>query len=86
MHVDEFRLHITQTFNISSQDFDRLMEEFLGYFDSTLEEYVRQRHLELQREGKKNEGIYREILEEVSLRRFASRPLSLRRVRRMIYG
>jgi hypothetical protein len=86
MRDDEFKLHITQTFNISRHDFDRLLEEFLGHFSSTLEEFVRQRHLELQREGKRNEKIYREIMEEVSLRRFACRPLSLRRVRRIIYG
>ncbi len=86
MRDNEFKNHITDTFNISEHDFERLLEEFLGHFASTLEEFVRRRHLELQREGKKNEEIYRVIREETAGRRFSSRPPSLRRVRRIIYG
>lgn len=86
MENEEFKRHIIETFGLSERDFDRLLEEFLGFFGTTLEEYVIHRHLELQRDGKKNKEIFRRIEEEASARRFAVEPLSTRRIRRMIYG
>jgi hypothetical protein len=82
----EFENHVCETFGLDKGGFDRLFEEFLSHFGSTLEEYIRRRHLELQHEGTKNQEIYSLIMTEVSERRFAAEPLSLRRIRRMIYG
>jgi len=65
---------------------ERLMEEFLIYFNQTVEEWVRSRHYHLQRQGYKNEAIYSIIAEELGMRRFTSEPLSIRQIRRLIYG
>lgn len=82
----EFKDHIMFSFNITEQDFLRLFDEFLGYFGSTLEEFVSRRHIELHKEGKKNPEIYRLIAREVSEKRFAAEPLTERQVRRIVYG
>lgn len=65
---------------------ERIAEDVLLYFNDTVEEWVRSRHYRLQHRGLKNEDIYRKISEEILERRFASRPLSIRQIRRMIYG
>ena len=85
LNVD-FENHICETFGMDTAGFKRLYEEFLSCFGLTLEEYVRSRHLELQREGMKNNDIYGLIMAEVPGLRFAAGPLTQRRVRRMIYG
>jgi len=86
MQSSEFRRHLEETYGIAGEDYSRLVEEFLAYFGSTLEEYVRARHLALQRLGKRNPEIFRQIVEESQTLRFAERDLSERRVRRLIYG
>jgi hypothetical protein len=86
MQASEFRRHLKETYGIAEDDFGRLMDEFLAYFGSTLEEFVRIRHLELQRMGKRNPEIYRQISGEARALRFVEKDLSERRVRRFIYG
>ena len=82
----DFKDHIMFSFNLSEQDFRRLMDEFLGYFGSTLEEYVRARQAELHKEGRKNQEIYSLIAREAAGMRFAAAPLSERQIRRIVYG
>ena len=86
MQSSELKNHLKETYGIPAEAFDRLMEEFLFYFGSTLEEFVRERHLQLQKMGKKNPEIYRQIAAEARNLRFAADDLSERRVRRIIYG
>jgi hypothetical protein len=82
----EFKDHLMFSFNLSEHDFKRLLDEFLGHFGSTLEEFARERHAELHKEGKRNPEIYRLIVREASERRFAAEHLTERQVRRIIYG
>jgi hypothetical protein len=86
MRDAEFKRHILDTYNISEGDFGRLIEEFLEHFDSTLNDYVRSRHSELQKEGGRNTAIYRVLMREIEDRRFAAGPLTERKIRRIIYG
>jgi len=86
MQSAEFKRHLELTYDIAEKDSDQLMEEFLAYFGSTLDEFVRARHGQLQKAGKKNPEIYRQILREAGTIRFAEKALSERRVRRIIYG
>jgi hypothetical protein len=86
MVSNEFKQYICNTFNLSDGSFTHLLDEFLGYFSSPLEDFVRVRHAELQREGKGNEEIYRLIAKEIPNRRFAVANLTIRRIRRIIYG
>lgn len=65
---------------------ERVVEEtFLAYGD-TVEEWVRSRHIRLQRQGLSNDTIYHIISREMSQRRFSAASLSLRQIRRLIYG
>lgn len=65
---------------------ERVIEEVRHAYGSTLEEWVRSRHIRLQRRGLRNEDIYRLLAEEIPLYRFAAAPLSIRQIRRLIYG
>ncbi|AEJ19788.1 hypothetical protein [Gracilinema caldarium] len=78
------RLH--HVYGIDPSMAARLMEEFVIYCNQTVEEWVRSRHYHLQRQGYKNEVIYDIIALELKDRRFASEPLSIRQIRRLIYG
>jgi hypothetical protein len=86
MERADLRLHVAQTFGVEPAAFDRLYEAFAAYFDVSLEEYVRRRHLELQKAGARNEAIYAALLAEARDMRFAERGLTERRIRRLIYG
>ena len=65
---------------------ERVVEEIFHAFRDTVEEWVRSRHIQLQRQGLPNETIYQIISRELEHRRFCAEPLSLRQIRRLIYG
>jgi len=60
--------------------------EVLGYFGESVEEYVRRRHRELKSEGLTNDQIFARIVAELPSRRVAPPHLSLRQLRRVVYG
>ena len=65
---------------------ERIVEDLMLAFGETVEEWIRSRHIRLQRRGLKNEEIYLTIEKELADRRFASERLTLRQIRRLIYG
>ncbi len=83
---EEFKDHVLSISPISEGQFEKLLEEINNYYDIGVKEYIQTRHLELKKLGMKNEEIYRTLLDEIGQRRFASPELSLRQVRRIIYG
>lgn len=60
--------------------------DVLAYFDETAEEFVRRRHRELQAGGLTNAEIFARISAELPHRAVAPPELSLRQLRRMVYG
>jgi hypothetical protein len=86
MNRADLQNHVTQSYGIRAEEFVRLYEAFAAYFDVTLEEHVRRRHLELQKTGMRNPDIYAALLEEVPDMRFAARGVTERKIRRLIYG
>lgn len=86
MNRSDLKSHIVDNYGITPESFERLFEEFAAYFDVTVEEFVRRRHLEMQKAGARNESIYAALMEEAREMRFAVRGLSERQVRRLIYG
>lgn len=64
----------------------RLIAEVLHFFDETSEDFIIRRHRELQQDGFSNSEIYKQIEAELGTHRFANPPLSLRQIRRVIYG
>ncbi|MGV9316971.1 hypothetical protein ACWDR0_33060 [Streptomyces sp. NPDC003691] len=64
----------------------RVVLDVLAYFDEKTEDYVRRRHRELQSGGLANAEIFERIAGELPHRAVAPPELSLRQLRRMIYG
>jgi hypothetical protein len=64
----------------------RVLDDVLADFAETAEQYVRRRHRELQRRGHTNEAIFSRIAQELPGRRFACGELSVRQLRRLVYG
>lgn len=77
---------ISRTYGIPIPQAERIVEDILIAYGDTVEEWVRSRHIRLRKGGMKNEDIYRQLAEELLRRRFASEPLTLRQIRRLIYG
>jgi hypothetical protein len=71
---------------LTERETAHLIEEVLAFLDEPVEQFVRRRHRELQREGLRNPQIYRQVAHEAACRRFRSQPLSTRQIRRLIYG
>lgn len=64
----------------------RVVLDVVAYFDETTEEFVRRRHRELQGGGLANPAIFRLIAEELPHRVVLPPSLSLRQLRRIVYG
>ena len=77
---------ISHTYSLDPDLVRRLEEEFRALSVETVEQFVVRRHQELQRAGWVNEAIYRQLQDEVREGRFRADVLSLRQVRRLIYG
>lgn len=64
----------------------RLVEDVLAHHAESLEDFVARRHRELAAEGLRNAAIYQRLCEEAQRRVFRVPALSVRQVRRIIYG
>nr|WP_203592219.1 MULTISPECIES: hypothetical protein [unclassified Streptomyces] len=64
----------------------RVVQDVLAYFDETTEEFVRRRHRELQAQGLVNATIFERIATDLGYRAVSPPELSLRQLRRIVYG
>jgi hypothetical protein len=83
---EELIIHLARTSRLSEREAAHLVEQVLAFLDDSLEQFVRRRHQELQREGVRNAQIYRQVAEEATRRRFRASALSARQIRRLVYG
>jgi hypothetical protein len=81
-----FREYLLGIADVSERDLDKLAEELRHHWSETVEEYVRRRHRELQKQRIPTRDIYGLIQGELSDRRFGGRHRSERQIRRLIYG
>ncbi|GAA5162093.1 MULTISPECIES: hypothetical protein [Amycolatopsis] len=65
---------------------ERVIADVVAYFSETTEEFVRRRHAELQRRGRKNAEIWQVISEELAQRPVGAGELTERQLRRIVYG
>ncbi len=63
-----------------------MVAEVVAYFSESVEEFVRRRHGELRARGLTNDQIFPGIAGELTARRVAAPELSLRQLRRIVYG
>ncbi|ETK32659.1 hypothetical protein MPTA5024_28515 [Microbispora sp. ATCC PTA-5024] len=78
--------HLTRTTSLGPGEAARVVADVLAYFGEPAEEYVRRRHGELKARGLTNDEIFPRISAELSGRRVSAPELSLRQLRRIVYG
>ena len=83
---EELVTHLARTSPLSQGEAARVVAEVLGYFGESVEEFVRRRHRELKTGGLTNEQAFARIAAELPARRVAPPQLSLRQLRRVVYG
>ncbi len=82
----EARRQLAARYGLGDEELAKLLEDLWLLTEETVEDYVLRRHAELRASGVPNERGFEILRREVEAGRFASPPLSLRQVRRMIYG
>ncbi|MEU7646718.1 MULTISPECIES: hypothetical protein [Streptomyces] len=85
MH-DDLVDHLTRSTPLQRGEALRVIQDVLAYFDETTEDFVRRRHRELQGQGLLNAAIFEQISADLAYRAVAPPELSLRQLRRIIYG
>ncbi|WP_018544958.1 hypothetical protein [Streptomyces sp. LaPpAH-108] len=85
MH-EELVDHLTRSTPLNRGEALRVIQDVLAYFDETTQEYVRRRHRELQADGLRNTAIFEQIEADLKYRAVAPPELTLRQLRRMVYG
>jgi hypothetical protein len=83
---DELVDHLTRSTPLHRGEALRVIQDVLAYFDETTEEYVRRRHRELQAQGLVNATIFERIEADLKYRAVAPPELTLRQLRRIVYG
>jgi hypothetical protein len=78
--------HLTKTSPLGPGEAARVVADVLSYFSEPTEEFVRRRHAELKAKGFTNDEIFPRIAADLRGRRVAPPELSLRQLRRIVYG
>ena len=83
---DDLVAHLVRSTPLTPNEAARVVAEVVAYYGEAVPDYVRRRHAELKHRGLTNDRIFDEITAELAARRFAAPPLSLRQLRRLVYG
>ncbi|GAB2836683.1 hypothetical protein GCM10022221_39830 [Actinocorallia aurea] len=86
MAHEELIAHLCRTGGLEPGEAARIVGEVLFHFGEPVEEYVRRRHAELRDQGVRNEQIFERIARELPERRVLPPELSVRQLRRIVYG
>ncbi|GGO80510.1 hypothetical protein [Nonomuraea cavernae] len=78
--------HLARTSGLGSGEAARVVADVLAYFSEPVEEFVRRRHSELKAHGFTNDEIFPRVAAELRGRPVAAPQLSLRQLRRIVYG
>ncbi|SEK87776.1 hypothetical protein [Nonomuraea pusilla] len=78
--------HLTRTSPLGPGEAARVVADVLSYFSEPVDEYVRRRHGEMKARGLTNDEIFPKVAAELRGRRVAAPELSLRQLRRIVYG
>ena len=85
-HHGDLVEYLSGTGPLSHAEAARVIADVLGYFCEAPDEFVRRRHRELKTGGLTNDQAFRQIAAELPHRRYAPPELSLRQLRRIVYG
>jgi hypothetical protein len=82
----EQRKQLADRYGLAEAELGKLLEDIWLITQERPEAYALRRHEELREAGLPNERCFAAIAREIEAGRFASPPLSLRQIRRIIYG
>lgn len=71
---------------MGDRELSRLLDEINSYYELEIKEFIQLRHLQLKNEGWQNADIFHQLQVEIEDRRFKAGEISLRQIRRIIYG
>lgn len=83
---DDLVAHLSRTSALSPGEAARVIADVLAYFGESAEDFVRRRHGELKARGLTNAQIFERLTTELPQRRVRPPELSLRQLRRVVYG
>ena len=83
---EKFKNYLLSVYPVDESLLNHLLEDLGDYFSRDIKEYISCRHQQLHSEGKRNNEIYIQIQNELKERRFAAPEMTLRQIRRVIYG
>jgi hypothetical protein len=78
--------YLARSCALSPTEAARVIADVLGYFSEAPSDFVRRRHRELKANGLNNDQAFARIAAEIPQRRYAPPDLSVRQLRRMVYG
>ena len=84
--LDLARERLERLLGLAPAQAERAVSETLDCLGQGVDEYIADRHRELQGRGVRNPAIYDTIARELRSLRFAAPALSPRQIRRRIYG
>ena len=84
--LDLARERLERLLGLAPAQAQRAVSETLDCLGQGVDEYIAERHRELQGRGVRNPEIYDTIAHELRALRFAAPALSPRQIRRRIYG
>ena len=84
--LDLARERLERLLGLAPAQAQRAVTETLDCLGQGVDEYIAERHRELQARGVRNPAIYDTIARELGTLRFAAPALSARQIRRRIYG
>lgn len=82
----ELANHLAGTTSLSVKEAERVTAEVIGFFNETVEEFVRRKHHELKLDGQRNEAAFAVIQSALPERRFRAQEKTVRQLRRIIYS
>lgn len=82
----ELITQVSASTGLSAGEAARVVADVIGWYREPVELYVRRRHAHLHMHGKKNDEIFTLIAVELGDRLVAAPDLSVRQLRRIVYG
>jgi hypothetical protein len=84
--LEELVEYLARTSRLDRGEARRVVDEVLSFLIEQPEDFVRRRHLALQRRGLANAAIFTQLKAELAGRRFPAPTYTTRQLRRIIYG
>jgi hypothetical protein len=78
--------HLVRSTPLTEGEADRVLAEVFDWFAEPVPDFVRRRHRELAARGLTNDRIFAAIAAELPARLFPAPALSVRQLRRLVYG